>query len=45
MKDNKEFKEKIKSIYFKVTGKLKRKNLKYYNFTIISNNCFGRCVL
>lgn len=41
MKDNK----KVKSVYFNLTGKLKRKKLKYYNFTIISNNCFGRCVL
>lgn len=34
-------KEKIKKLYFKYIGSLKRKKFKNTNFTIISNNCFG----
>lgn len=42
---NKEVKSKLKKAYFKWTGKIKKKKLKYNNFTIISNNCFGRDIL
>lgn len=45
MKVNQKLKKKIKNIYFKMTGRLKKCKLKYYNFTIISNNCFGRDIL
>lgn len=37
-------KEKLKKIYFKITGKIKQRKFKYKDFTIISNNCFGGIV-
>ena len=37
----KSVKKKIKKIYYKYTGKIKKRKLKNKNFTIISNNCFG----
>ena len=37
----KNLKENIKSLYFKITGSIKKRKLKCKNFTIISNNCFG----
>ena len=37
----KTLKQYLKKIYFKYTGKIKKKRLNKYDFTIISNNCFG----
>lgn len=37
-------KKKLKKIYFKIVGPIKRKKFKYTDFTIISNNCFGGIV-
>ena len=34
-------KKKLKKIYFKIVGPIKRKKFKCTDFTIISNNCFG----
>lgn len=36
-----ENKEKLKKLYFRITGKIKNKKLKSKDVTIISNNCFG----
>lgn len=34
-------KDKLKKIYYRYIGKITQKKLKFTNFTIISNNCFG----
>lgn len=40
----KKFKKKLKDLYFKVVGEIKKKKLTNTDFTIISNNCFGGVV-
>ena len=37
-------KEKLKKIYFKITGKIKQRKFLHKDFTIISNNCFAGIV-
>ncbi len=43
MKENR-IKKRIKDLYFRIIGEIKKKKLKNKNFTIISNNCFGGIV-
>ena len=37
-------KEKLKDLYFIITGTIRNKKIENKNFTIISNNCFGGIV-
>lgn len=41
MANENKLKKVLKPLYFKTFGKIKKKKLKFQNFTIISNNCFG----